>query len=241
MLIFLEVKLKIFQTVKRFFEYFSRFELILYAVSVTAVTVSYLVFDGGSVLTLMASLAGVSSLILCAKGNPIGQVLMLIFSLLYAVISYGFAYYGEMISYLFMTAPMAVISLVSWLRHPYGNKRSEVTVASPSKRTLSVGLAFTVAVTAAFYFILRELGTVNLIPSTVSIATSFAAAYLTFARSPAYALAYGLNDIVLIVLWVLASLSDIGYVSVTVCFCVFLVNDLYGFVSWLRMAKRQGL
>ena len=69
--------------------------------------------------------------------------------------------------------------------------------------------------------------------------TSFVAAYLTFRRSPLYALAYAANDIVLIVLWVLASLEDISYISVTVCFVTFLVNDIYGFVSWNRMRKRQ--
>ena len=78
-----------------------------------------------------------------------------------------------------------------------------------------------------------------MIPSTISITTSFIAAYLTFRRSPYFALAYASNDIVLIVLWVLASFKDISYISVVICFVVFLVNDLYGFISWLRMMKRQ--
>ena len=83
--------------------------------------------------------------------------------------------------------------------------------------------------------------TANLLPSTVSVTTSFLAVFLTFRRSPYYALAYAANDIVLIVLWVLASMEDIHYVSVVVCFVVFFVNDMYGFISWRRMAKRQGL
>lgn len=33
---------------------------------------------------------------------------MVLFSLLYGIISYAFAYYGEMITYLGMTMPMAV-------------------------------------------------------------------------------------------------------------------------------------
>ena len=53
------------------------------------------------------------------------------------------------------------------------------------------------------------------------------------------ALAYAANDIVLIVLWVLASLCDIRYVSVVVCFVAFFVNDIYGYVSWQKMKKRQ--
>ena len=88
-------------------------------------------------------------------------------------------------------------------------------------------------------FILKYFNTANLIPSTFSVSTSFLAAYLTFRRSPYFALAYASNDVVLIVLWVLASLKDISYISVVICFIVFLVNDLYGFISWLRMMKRQ--
>ena len=93
--------------------------------------------------------------------------------------------------------------------------------------------------TVAFYFILKHLGTANLLPSTVSIATSFLAALLTFKRSPFFALAYAANDVVLIVLWILAAMQDISYLSVIVCFAVFLVNDTYGFLNWLRMQRRQ--
>ena len=71
--------------------------------------------------------------------------------------------------------------------------------------------------------------------------TSFLAVYLTFRRSPYFALAYAMNDVVLIVLWILASITDISYLSVVICFVVFFVNDMYGFISWKRMEKRQKL
>ena len=97
----------------------------------------------------------------------------------------------------------------------------------------------TAAVTAAFYFILRAFHTANLLPSTLSVATSFAAAYLTARRSAWFALAYAMNDLVLIALWLLASLTDTSYITVLVCFAVFFLNDLYGFLSWMEMRKRQ--
>lgn len=75
--------------------------------------------------------------------------------------------------------------------------------------------------------------------STISVTTSFLAVYLTFRRSPYFALAYAANDIVLIILWILASLYDIRYVSVVVCFIAFFANDIYGFVSWRKMKTRQ--
>ena len=97
----------------------------------------------------------------------------------------------------------------------------------------------TLAVTLVFYFILRYFNTANLIPSTISVTTSFAAVYLTFRRSAYFSLLYAANDIVLIVLWTLASLTDSSYISVLICFVMFLVSDIYGFISWLKMKKRQ--
>lgn len=219
--------------------YFSKNELILWSSSLILIITSFLLFDRSSYLTLAASAIGATSLIFCAKGNPFGQLLMLIFSLLYALISFTFAYYGEMITYLGMTAPMAVFSMVSWLKNPYKNNRSETTVNKISKKEAVFSLLLSLIVTIPFYFILKAFDTANLLPSTVSVTTSFLAAYLTFRRSPYFALAYAANDVVLIILWMLATLSDISYLSVVICFVTFLFNDIYGFISWRKIQKRQ--
>ena len=138
-----------------------------------------------------------------------------------------------------MTGPMAFFALVSWLSNPYKGKRSQVKVNTISRREVFFTVLLTAAVTVLFYYILRYFETANLFFSTLSVTTSFAAVYLTFRRSPYFALIYALNDIVLIVLWVYASLSNITYLSVVICFLMFLVNDIYGFVSWLKMEKKQ--
>ncbi len=222
-----------------FKKYFSKTEIILWSLSVTFIAVSFCVFDRENYLTLIASLIGVTSLIFNAKGNPFGQLLMVIFSLLYGVISYTFAYYGEMITYLGMTMPMAIFALVSWLRNPYKGKRAEVKVNTVSKIETLFMWVLTGIITVLFYFILDYFGTANIVPSTISVTTSFLGVYLTFRRSPYFALAYAANDIVLIVLWVMASVCDIRYISVIVCFIAFLINDIYGYFSWKKMRIRQ--
>ena len=219
--------------------YFSKTEIALWLSSVGLILLSFLMFDRENYLTVGASLIGVTSLIFNAKGNPFGQLLMVIFSLLYGIISFSFAYYGEMITYLGMTMPMAVFALVSWLRNPYKNNRAEVKVNVIGRTELICMWIGTLFVTAGFYFILEHFNTANIIPSTLSVTTSFVAVYLTFRRSPYFALAYASNDIVLIVLWIMASVHDLRYVSVVVCFVVFLANDIYGYIGWQRMKERQ--
>lgn len=224
---------------KRLMNYFTTTEKILWCSSVLLIVTSFMIFDRENYLTLFASLIGVTSLIFCAKGNPIGQVLMVIFSVVYGIISYSFAYYGEMITYLGMSGPMAFFALVAWLKNPYKGKKSQVKVNRISKKEIVFMLIISVLVTVLFYFILKYFGTANLIPSTISITTSFIAVYLTFRRSPYFAFVYAINDLVLIVLWTLATLTDINYVSVLICFIVFFINDIYGFISWLKMEKIQ--
>ena len=224
---------------KKLTTYFSKGELALWCGSAGLILVSFFLFDRVNFMTLAASLIGTTSLIFNAKGNPIGQALMIVFSLLYGVISYTFSYFGEMITYLGMTGPMALFALISWLRNPYNGNHAEVTVNRLGKWELVLMYVLAAVVTFGFYFILDHFGTANMIPSTLSVTTSFLAVYLTFRRSPYFALAYAANDVVLIVLWTLAALEDISYLSVIICFVMFLVNDLYGFVSWKRMEKRQ--
>lgn len=224
---------------KTLLDYFTREELLLWSASTVLIIVPFYTLNRENYLTLAASLIGVTSLIFNAKGNPFGQFLMVIFSVLYGIISFSFSYYGEMITYLGMTAPMAVFALISWLRHPYNGNKAEVKVDRLTKKESLFMLLLTAAVTFLFFFILAAFHTANLIPSTVSVATSFLAVYLTFKRSAFYAAAYAANDIVLIYLWLMAALSSSSYLSVAICFMVFLINDIYGFISWSKMQKRQ--
>lgn len=219
--------------------YFTGFEKGLWLASVTAITAAYLLFPSGDGLTLLASLIGATFLILNAKGNVWGQVLTVVFSLLYGVISWSTAYYGEMITYLGMTAPIAAASVVSWARNPVRQGVKEVRVNRLPAREYLFLAVLSLAVTVVFYFILRACHTQVLWLSTLSVFTSFAAAYLTMRRSPFYAIGYAANDVVLIALWLIAARKDPGYSSVVICFAVFLVNDLYGYRNWLRLKRNQ--
>lgn len=219
--------------------YFSKGEWALWCGSVSMILLFYFLFDGGDAFSLCASLIGVTSLIFNAKGHPFGQMLMIIFSLMYGVISWTFRYYGEMITYLGMTMPMALLALVSWLRNPFEKEKREVKVNEIGVKEWVFSILLTCAVTLWFYFILAYFNTSSLMISTLSVATSFMAACLTFRRSPYFALVYAMNDVVLIVLWMIAAQTDIRYISVIICFAAFLVNDLYGFINWQRMKIRQ--
>lgn len=225
--------------IKKLCKYFSPFEWVLWGSSICAILLSFLLSGDFYPVTLLASLVGVSALIFLAKGNVVGQFLIIAFSILYAVVSLQFRYWGEMITYLGMSLPASVFACISWLKNPSKQGKSEVAVATMTTKKWLICAILSILVTLLFFFILRYFQTPNLECSTLSIATSFLAASLLFLRSRYYALAYAANDIVLIVLWVLASIQEISYLPMVVCFVAFLVNDSYGFLNWKRIQIRQ--
>lgn len=221
------------------FRRLTKFELTLWISSVFVITLAFFLGGRMGMISYLASMIGVTALIFVARGDVIGQFLIVVFALLYAVVSWQERYYGEMLTYVCMSAPAAVIAIISWIRHPYKEDHSEVKVNRIYGKEWILLCFLTLIVTVIFYFVLGFFGTAQLVVSTLSVATSFFASYLTFRRSPFYALAYTANDIVLIVLWVISSLRDLAYLSMVACFSMFLFNDLYGFFNWLRMEKRQ--
>lgn len=217
----------------------TRQEKLLWLGSAGAVLLANLCSGAPDGLTLCAALVGVTSLVLAAGGNVWSQILMILFSILYGAISFRFRYWGEMITYLGMTLPMAVWSTYTWMKHPSRDNGAQVAIQPLGTRHVW-GLALSsCGVTGLFYFILRWLGTPNLGFSTLSVLTSFLAAALTMLRSSYYALAYGANDLVLIVLWVMATREDPAYLPVAVNFTLFFVNDLYGFFRWKQRERRE--
>lgn len=229
--------------IKNPFKHFTKFELALWIGSVFVVTLSFIISSAvfsqkPDYLTLTASLIGVTSLIFIAKGMVIGPVLCVVFSVFYGIVSYFEKYYGEMITYLAMTTPICILSIISWLKHP-NKKTASVEIGKLTKKAVALMIVTTAAVTVAFYFILRALGNANLIISTISVTTSFAASYLGLFRSAWCTVGYAANDIVLVVLWSVSTSQNLSCLPMVICFAVFLINDLYGFINWQKMKKLQ--
>ncbi len=224
---------------RKILTYFTFSEIVLWSISILLITVPFFIFDRENYLTYGASIVGVSALLLNAKGNPIGQVTIIIFSIMYGYISFKNQYYGEMLTYVGMSGPMAFFSLISWLKNPYNGNKSEVRIHRIRWYEILTISVLTVIVTIIFYFLLKYCDTANLLVSTFSVTTTFFAVCLTMRRSPYFALAYCLNDVVLIILWGLAVPEDVSNISVLMCFVAFFINDIYGYINWRRMQIRQ--
>ena len=215
----------------------TKIQKTIWLTSILLISASFILAGSSDYLTLAASLVGATALIFVGKGDAVGQFLTIVFALLYAVISFQCRYYGEMITYVGMTLPSAAVAMIKWLKNPYSER--EVKVAHVNKTCWLILSISAAAVTVVMGKVLEYFGTANLLFSTLSVTTSYFASMLTILRSPYYAVAYSLNDVILIVLWVLATMENLSYLPMIACFMVFLVNDLYGFMNWQRMKQRQ--
>ena len=222
------------------FKTLSKFELCLWLGSCALIIISFISAGDFDLWVLITSLVGATALIFMAKGEPLGQILTVLFSLFYGYVSFTFQYWGEMITYLCMSAPAALAATISWLKNPFEQGKTQVKIKKIAALHWIVLSVLSIAVTIIFYFILEYFNTPNLIFSTISITTSFFASGLTFLRSPYYAVAYATNDVVLIVMWVLASITNLSYIPMVACFFIFLLNDSYAFINWRKIEKRQG-
>lgn len=214
-------------------------EWCLWIISLIVVAVSNVLAGKTDPVTISATLIGVTALIFVARGDVWGQILTIVFSILYAITSYSFRYYGEMITYVGMTAPIALFSIITWLKNPSAEEKNTVQISKLNRKTTLIMILSCIAVTAFFGYILKILDTPNLAVSILSIVTSYLASYLMMCRNSYYALAYAANDVVLIILWVLASMDNISYLPMIACFLMFLANDIYGFLSWKKREKKQ--
>lgn len=216
----------------------SKIEWSLWIISLVIVTASNMIFGDVDILTLITTWIGVTALIFAAKGNVWAQILMIVFSILYGIISWRFQYWGEMMTYLGMTMPMAVWSTITWIKNPAKNGK-EVAIQKLTLKHIVLLVVSCVVVTIVFGYLLHRLNTPNIVFSTLSVTTSFLAAALTMLRSSYYALLYAANDVVLIILWIMASIEDLSYVPVVANFVIFFINDMYGFFSWKKRESVQ--
>ena len=224
---------------KKILKYFSIFEWCLWIGSIITVVIFFVVLQNKEWLYLVTTIAGVTSLIFLAKGNLVGLILSTIFSIFYTVVSVTYRYYSEVITYCFMTLPITIISLIQWIKNPYKGNKNEVEIVELKKEQYANIIVAGAGISIVFYFVLTWLNVPNLIFSTISIFTSFIAAYLSLKRSRFYAIAYAINDIVLIILWALATVKDLSYLAIVICFVSFFANDVYAFINWTKLYKKQ--
>ena len=225
---------------KNFFKDWNLFEKIFLVSSILIITICFLLTNDKSILTLLTSIFGILTVLCGAKGLILAPIINIIYNVIYTTISISQHYYGEAIIYIFLMMPINIITIVSWLKNKSKENKNIVKINKIKTKEYICLFITTILLTIGFYFLLKVLNTNELIISTISLVTSIIASYLMLRRSSNYAIAYILNDIILITLWSI-SVKNNGakYLPIVITFIVFFINDIYGFTSWKKREKNQ--
>lgn len=225
---------------KNLFKNWNWFEIVFLGLSLVGLSFCFAFTPDRNWFSYIVSIVGVVSVLTVAKGLIIAPFINIGYNILYAIISIFQHFYGEAIIYIGLMIPISVASIISWLKNKNKENQSVVEINKIHGMEYLYLFIGALMATVAFYFILKALNTSELIISTISLITSVVASYLMLRRCSYYALGFVANDIVLIVLWSMVVVnSGIQFLPSVISFCIFLINDIYGFIHWKIEEKKQ--
>ena len=224
--------------IKKYFEDWNKFELTFLICGLIASITSSIIFKGTIIDTLYTSLYLITALLM-SKGKVECYFVGFISVFFYGIVSYNQGYYGELIITAFLTFPIMIIGIVSWLRHQ-DKEEDTVIISSLSKKEIVIAFFSQLVLFWAYYFLLKAFNTDLLVISSISVLTSVLASYFEARRSELSLFCYIANDLVIITLWIIPIINgQTQLISVIVEPVLLLINDIYGSYNWKRLKKNQ--
>ena len=224
--------------VKKYFEDWNKFEKSFLICGLLTSIISSIIFNGTVIDTLYTSLYLITALLM-SKGKVECYFVGFVSVFFYGIVSYNQGYYGELIITAFLTFPIMIIGIISWLRHQ-DKEEDTVIISSLSKKEITIALLSQLVLFWIYYFILKAFNTDLLVISTMSVVTSVLASYFEARRSELSLFCYIANDLVIITIWLIPIISgQIELISVLVGPILLLINDIYGSYNWRRLKKQQ--
>lgn len=224
--------------IKKYFSDWTKFELSFLTFGLLVSILSTIIFKGTIIDSLYTSLYFITALLM-SKGKVECYFVGFVSVFFYAFISYNQGYYGELLITAFLTFPIMIVGIVSWLRHQ-DKEENIVLISTLSKKELVISLISQIPLFFIYYLILRAFNTDLLVLSSLSIVTSVLASYYEARRSDLSLPCYIGNDLVIITLWLIPIVKgNTSLISVLVGPCLLLMNDIYGTYNWRRLKKHQ--
>lgn len=226
------------KAIKNYFKDWNLFEKLFLSLGVTISILSSIIFHGTIIDTLYTSLYLITALLM-SKGKVECYFIGFISVFFYGIVSYNQKYFGELLITIFLTFPIMIIGIVSWLRHP-DRKNDVVMISHLSKKEIAITFLAQLVLFWVYFFILKLFNTDLIILSTFSVVTSVLASYFEARRSELSLMCYISNDFIIITLWLIPILNgSTELISVLVGPILLLINDIYGSYNWLRLKKIQ--
>ncbi|MED4753688.1 nicotinamide riboside transporter PnuC [Brevibacillus choshinensis] len=212
----------------------------LWLLAFTVVNV-YLFFAlDDTLIGLIASLTGMLSVVLVAKGKTWNYYPGIINVVLYAFVAYGQKYYGEVMLNLLYFLPMQFIGLFMWRKNGLSEeKRNDVRVAVMTNRARIYWSVLCLAVTVVYAWVLKTMGGALPFIDSLTAVLSIVAMIFMVKRFVEQWVVWIIIDVLTIYMWLVAFMGDGNDVSILVMWTAYLMNAIYGWLNWRTQYRMQ--
>ncbi len=226
------------QYIYNYFKDWNLFEKLYLFVGIVVGILTSIIFNG-TIIDSLYTVTYLTTAILMSKGKVESYFIGIISVFFYGIVSYNQGYYGELLITIFLTFPMMIIGIISWLKHQ-DKDEDVVIISSLSKKEIVFTFSSQLILFWVYYFLLKAFNTDLLMISSLSIVTSVLATYFEARRSELSLFCYVANDLILITLWMIPIINgDTSLISVLIGPMLLLVNDIYGSYNWKRLKDIQ--
>lgn len=224
--------------ISKYFKDWNLFEKLYLFVGILVGVLTSIIFNG-TVIDSLYTITYLTTAILMSKGKVESYFVGFFSVFFYGIVSYNQGYYGELLITIFLTFPIMIIGIISWLRHQ-DKEDDVVTINTISKKEIILVIGSQLFLFWAYYFLLKMFNTDLLIISSCSIVTSVLASYFEARRSELSLFCYIANDLILITLWIIPIIKEnTTLISVLVGPILLLINDIYGSYNWRKLKNKQ--
>lgn len=218
--------------ISKYFRDWSLFEKSWLLLFSSVAILSYYISDG-TILSLAATLSGILTVVLVAKGRTSNFYFGIVNIVLYGYLSFQAQFYGEVMLNAFYYLPMQYIGLYLWTK----NERMSDRVSAARMTHKERGIWAVVSVVSIFLYaeVLEELGGNLPLHDSASTTLSVLAQYLMVRRVKEQWILWFVINIISIYMWSTSYMQTGENLALVVMWSAYLVNSVYGFYNWNRM------
>ena len=219
---------------KHFWNGYTTFEK-LFLLFMVVLQIAVFVICPDSPLNIIAGLAGVVSVVMCAKGRTMFYFIGFIQTITYLVLSWQNNFYGEVLENLFYFVTM-IWGIVVWKKNEIKNDDGTEDVIA-KKFTVAqwiISIISAIIATMVMGLFLDSIGSAQAYTDAATNVMAIFAQILMVRRYREQWVWWFVIDVFCIKLWWVA-----GNWSMVAMYIAWTANTIYGFINWSLLNKRQ--
>lgn len=207
----------------------------LFLISMLALQIIVFCIAPESPLSIIAGIAGVISVVLCAKGKTVFYFIGFVQTISYLFLAWEAKFYGEVLENIFYFVTM-IWGIFVWKKNSVQNDDGTEDVAS-KKFTVKqwiVSIIATIIATVAMGYWLDSIGSAQAYTDAATNVLAVFAQILMVRRYREQWLWWLIIDLLCIKLWWVA-----GNWTMVAMYVAWTINCIYGWVNWSKLNKNQ--